>query len=110
MHIPGENMRELGEDFSDAIAKGPIIVDFWAEWCGPCKMMAQPFLELSEEYKGKLEFAKLNVDNFPEAAQEMGVQGIPCLIVFKKGEELGRIVGFMPKPVLKKKIDDVLGK
>ncbi len=103
---------ELTEDtFSDEIGSAtPIIVDFWASWCGPCKMMAPVFEELSKEYTGKLRFGKISTEDYPEVAGDNAVSGIPCLIVFKNGEEVDRIVGFAPKPVLKQKIEAVLKK
>jgi thioredoxin 1 len=88
----------------------PVIVDFWASWCGPCKMMAPVFEELSSDYSGKLTFAKISTEDNPSVSGEYSVSGIPCLIVFNRGEEVDRIVGFAPKPVLKQKIDAVLAK
>ena len=89
-------------------SKTPVIVDFWASWCGPCMNLAPVFEELSKDYTGKIKFAKANVEENQDLAGEFGVRGIPCLIVFNKGEEVDRIVGSMPKEALKEKIDDIL--
>ncbi|MBI2669106.1 thioredoxin [Candidatus Woesearchaeota archaeon] len=86
----------------------PIIVDFWAEWCGPCKMLAPVFEDVSKEYPGKLKFAKISTEDFPEIAAANQITGIPCLVIFKNGEEADRIVGFSPKEGLKRKIDQIL--
>lgn len=72
----------------------PTLVDFWAEWCGPCRMMAPVIDSLSEKYAGKINFYKMDTDANPETAQSAQITGIPCCIVYKNGEEVGRIVGF----------------
>ena len=89
-------------------SKIPVIIDFWAPWCGPCKMMGPVFEELSRAFEGKLAFAKVNVDEENDLAGQFTVQGIPCLILTKKGREADRIVGFMQKDALKEKIKSLL--
>jgi thioredoxin 1 len=91
-------------------ADTPVILDFWAAWCGPCMNLAPIFEETSKDYEGKLKFAKVNVEDNQDLAGEHGVRGIPCLIVFNKGEEVDRIVGSLPKDALKEKIDEILKK
>ena len=86
----------------------PVILDFWAEWSGPCRMMAPVFEQLGAEFQGKLKFAKVNVDENSDIAGKFGIRGIPCIIVAKKGNEAGRIVGYVPKDILKSKIEDIL--
>lgn len=84
-------------DFDEKIKTGVVMVDFWAEWCGPCKMAAPVIDGLANEYAGKVIVAKLNVDAEPEIAQKFGVMSIPTVILFKDGVELARQVGFSGK-------------
>jgi thioredoxin 1 len=91
-------------------SKVPVLTDFWADWCMPCKMMGPVFEELSNEYDGKIKFVKVNTDEEGPLATEYDISGIPCLVLMDKGKEIDRIVGFAPKPALKQKIDAVLKK
>ena len=91
-------------------SKLPVLVDFWAPWCGPCRNVGPALDKLSSEYTNLLKFAKLNVDDNQEIAARYDIRGIPCMIIFNKGEELDRIIGAYPEAQLRKKIDLALDK
>jgi thioredoxin 1 len=83
----------------------PVVVDFWAEWCGPCRMIGPALEELSEQYGGRIKVAKVNVDENPDTAAKLGVRGIPALFVFKDGEVVSNRAGAAPKAALQAWID-----
>lgn len=86
----------------------PVLVDFWAPWCGPCRMVAPVVEELAGQYAGRIRTVKVNVDDSPEVAGRYGIQSIPSLVFFKGGKEATRVVGAVPKAHLARAIDQVL--
>ena len=91
-------------------ADQPVLVDFWAEWCAPCKVIAPIVEDLSNEYDGRFKFVKLNVDDSPETAAKYGVRGIPTLLIFHRGQPVDQLVGAVPKNVLKGRVEGALEK
>jgi len=89
-------------------AKGLVMVDFWAPWCGPCRIIAPTIEELAKEYEAKIKVGKLNTDENPDIATRYGIMGIPTIMFFKDGQRVDQIVGVVPKSILKSKLDTLL--
>ncbi len=106
------NVAEINDaDFDSEVIKSdqPVLVDFWAPWCGPCRMIAPLVEELASENKGSAKVVKINIDDSPQAAMKFGVNSIPTLMVFKAGEVAERFVGVQPKNRLQEAIDAAKG-
>jgi len=106
-------MLDVAKDtFDKEVLKNhlPVLVDFWAPWCGPCRIVGPILEKLSAEYQTKLKFSKLNVDDNQEISARFDVRGIPCMIVFSHGREVDRIIGAYSETELRKKIDLILTK
>ena len=105
-----EPVEVTDQTFDDQVMKSevPVLVDFWAPWCQPCRMVAPVVEELAGEYEGRVGFVKINVDQNPEVAMKLGIRSIPTLVIFKGGEEKSRVIGFKPKGQLKQQLDATL--
>ena len=107
-----EKVKEVTDsNFETEVLKAgqPVLVDFWAAWCGPCLALAPTVEALAEKYEGEAKVVKLNVDESPSIAERYGIRGIPTLVLFKGGDEAGRVVGMANKDKLAQMIDQALG-
>ena len=109
--MAAENIVTLTEgNFSSEVIKSatPVLVDFWAEWCGPCKMIAPILDDIAQEYNGRLKIGKVNIDDYESLATQHGIRAIPTLLIFKNGQVTEQIVGLRDKRQLKANLDRVV--
>lgn len=103
-------MKEINEnEFSDKTSNGVVLIDFGAEWCGPCKTLLPILEKVSKDYEGKMNIYSVDIDRSPSLAARHGVMSVPTMLVFKDGRQIDRMVGLLPERELKKRIDGHLG-
>ncbi len=109
--MAGSVIEITEENFEREVAQSslPVLVDLWAAWCGPCRLITPVIEELAGTYQGKMKMAKLNVDDHPQVAGRFNVMNIPTLLLFKGGQDVDRIVGVVPKEELSRRLDAVIG-
>ncbi len=108
-----KNTMELTDaNFSNTVKESalPVMVDFWAPWCGPCRLVAPIVEELAEAYSGRLQVAKVNTDDSPSVASQFNIRSIPTLLFFKNGQVVDQVIGAVPKDRLQRKVEEILGK
>jgi thioredoxin 1 len=108
--VGGQPLHVGDDSFVDLVlgSSTPALVDFWAPWCGPCRMIAPIVEQLASKYAGRVLVAKVNTDEHVETATKLGIQGIPTLVIFDNGQEVDRVVGFAPSHALEERLDRVL--
>jgi thioredoxin 1 len=105
----GKYVELNASNFADTVKEGVVLVDFWAPWCGPCRMLSPVIEELAEAYEGKAVIAKVNTDEAPEVAAQFGIRSIPTVLFFKDGELVDQMIGANPKPAYEQKLDALIG-
>ncbi len=109
--MSGSPQQVSDDTFEAEVVKSdiPVVVDFWAPWCGPCHMIAPSLEEIAKEYEGKAKVAKVNVDDSQQTATKFGIRSIPTVLFFKGGSVADQVIGAVPKEELKRKLDNLLG-
>ena len=105
-----EPIEITDDNFQEEVLKSdiPVLVDFWADWCQPCKVIAPSVAQIAEEYDGRLKVGKLDVDANGRTSTSLGIRGIPALIIFNDGKPVDQVIGAVPKSIIQKKIDEVI--